>query len=326
MAATEAAAGEFGLIARIAAAFATSDPARVPLGIGDDAALLRLRAGHELVLSTDTLNVGVHFFADVPPADLGHKALAVNLSDLAAMGAEPLGFTLALSLPAVDADWCAALIGGMAATAAAHGIALVGGDTTRGPLSLTVTVLGEVPAGQALRRSGARPGDLIAVSGRLGDAAGALRALLAGETPEPDLLRALLRPEPRLALGLALRGLADAAIDISDGLLADLGHLARASGVVVQLDSARLPVSAALKTARPADWADCALAGGDDYELGLALPPDAWPAAQARAAALGVPLTVIGECLAPAAGAATGVWLDGAPAPARGWDHFGAKG
>ncbi len=325
MAATEAATGEFGLIARIAAAFAAPDPARVPLGIGDDAALLRLRPGHELVLSTDTLNAGVHFFADVPPADLGHKALAVNLSDLAAMGAEPLGFTLALSLSVVDTDWCAALIGGMAATAAAHGIALVGGDTTRGPLSLTVTVLGEVPAGQALRRSGARPGDLIAVSGCLGAAAGALRQRLAGESPEPELLRALQRPEPRLALGLALRGLADAAIDVSDGLLADLGHLARASGVVLRLDSARLPVSASLRAARPADWTDCALAGGDDYELGLALPPELWPEAQARAAELGVPLTVIGECVAPTADTSAGVWLDGTPAPARrGWDHFRA--
>lgn len=321
------AATEFGLIDRIAAAFAPPDPARVPLGIGDDAALLRLRPGHELVLSTDTLNAGVHFFPEVPPADLGHKALAVNLSDLAAMGAEPLGFTLALSLPAIDADWCAALIAGMAATAAAHGIALVGGDTTRGPLSLTVTVLGEVPAGAALRRSGARPGDLIAVSGRLGDAAGALRALQSGEPADPALLRALQRPEPRLALGRALRGLAHAAVDVSDGLLADLGHIARASGVVAMLESTRLPVSAVLKTARPADWADCALAGGDDYELGLAVPPEVWSEAQARAAELGVPLTVIGECRAPADGEAPGMWLDGAPALARrGWDHFGAKG
>lgn len=319
------AATEFGLIERIAAAFTRPDPARVPLGIGDDAALLRLTPGHELVISTDTLNVGVHFFAEVPPADLGHKALAVNLSDLAAMGAEPLGFTLALSLPAIDADWCAALFAGMAATAAAHGIALVGGDTTRGPLSLTVTVLGEVPAGQALRRDRALPGDLIAVSGRLGDAAGALRALLAGEAADPALRQALQRPEPRRALGRALRGLAHAAVDVSDGLLADLGHIARASGVVARVDSTRLPVSTALKAARPSDWADCVLGGGDDYELCVTLLPAAWPEAQARAEALGVPLTRIGECRAPAAGESPGVWLDGAPAPSRrGWDHFGA--
>lgn len=320
------AATEFGLIDRIAAAFARPDPARVPLGIGDDAALLRLTPGHELVLSTDTLNAGVHFFADVPPADLGHKALAVNLSDLAAMGAEPLGFTLALSLPAIDADWCAALIAGLAATAAAHGIALVGGDTTRGPLSLTVTVLGELPAGQALRRDRAQPGDLVAVSGRLGDAAGALRALLAGEPADSRLLPALQRPQPRLALGMALRGLGHAAVDVSDGLLADLGHIARASGVIATVESTRLPVSTVLKAARPADWVDCALAGGDDYELCVTLPPAAWAEAQARAEALGVPLTPIGECRAPSAGESPGVWLDGAPAPVRrGWDHFGGS-
>ena len=229
--------GEFDLIAR----YFTRPVRHAALGVGDDCALLAPRPGMQLAISSDMLVEGRHFFADVDPEALGHKALAVNLSDLAACGARPLAFTLALALPRVDEAWLAGFSKGLLALADAHGCELVGGDTTQGPLNICITVFGEVPAGQALLRSGARAGDDIYVSGTLGDARLALEALL-GHIHLPDELLAqarqrLERPTPRVALGLALRGIASSAMDASDGLLGDLGHILRASGVGADIDA-----------------------------------------------------------------------------------------
>lgn len=223
--------GEFDLIAR----YFTRPVRHAALGVGDDCALLAPRPGMQLAISSDMLVEGRHFFADVDPEALGHKALAVNLSDLAACGAKPLAFTLALALPRADEAWLAGFSKGLLALADAHGCELVGGDTTQGPLNICITVFGEVPAGQALLRSGARAGDDIYVSGTLGDARLALEALL-GHIHLPGELLAqarqrLERPTPRVALGLALRGIASSAMDVSDGLLGDFGHILKASGV-----------------------------------------------------------------------------------------------
>ena len=271
---------EFDLIERIRARAIARDG--VLLGIGDDAALLKVPAGHELVVTADTLNAGVHFPADAPPADIGWKALAVNLSDLASMGARPAWCTLSLSLPGDDTAWLDAFLDGFLGLADTHAVALVGGDTTRGPLSIAVTAMGWVEAGAALRRDGARPGDDVWVTGTLGDAAAAL--VLGGYAPIPldgvampvveagnaAALRArLARPAPRVAVGRALAGLAHACVDVSDGLLADLGHICRRSGVGAEIELARLPASPALRAAYADDELRAALqaAGGDDYEL-----------------------------------------------------------
>lgn len=271
---------EFDLIERIRARAIARDG--VLLGIGDDAALLKVPAGHELVVTADTLNAGVHFPADAPPADIGWKALAVNLSDLASMGARPAWCTLSLSLPGDDTAWLDAFLDGFLGLADTHAVALVGGDTTRGPLSIAVTAMGWVEAGAALRRDGARPGDDVWVTGTLGDAAAAL--VLGGYVPIPldgvampvveagnaAALRArLARPAPRVAVGRALAGLAHACVDVSDGLLADLGHICRRSGVGAEIELARLPASPALRAAYADDELRAALqaAGGDDYEL-----------------------------------------------------------
>ena len=271
---------EFDLIKRIRARAIARDG--VLLGIGDDAALLQVPAGHELVVTADTLNAGVHFPADATPADIGWKALAVNLSDLASMGARPAWCTLSLSLPGDDTAWLDAFLDGFLGLADTHAVALVGGDTTRGPLSIAVTAMGWVEAGAALRRDGARPGDDVWVTGTLGDAAAAL--VLGGYVPIPldgvampvveagnaAALRArLARPAPRVAVGRALAGLAHACVDVSDGLLADLGHICRRSGVGAEIELARLPASPALRAAYADDELRAALqaAGGDDYEL-----------------------------------------------------------
>jgi thiamine-monophosphate kinase len=278
------------------------------LGVGDDAALLAPTPGCELVVSVDMLVCGRHFFADVDPEALGHKTLAVNLSDLAAMGALPRWALLAGALPDADAGWIAAFARGFFALADAFAVDLVGGDTTRGPLNLCVTVLGEAPAGQALRRSGAAPGEAIFVSGRLGDAALALAhhrgqvALTATELAACD--RALLWPTPRLALGQRLRGLASAAIDVSDGLVGDLGHVLSASGVGATLELAALPRSSALArllagSERTLALA-CLLAGGDDYELCFTAPLGAAALLAAMAKELTVPLARIGRVEASA--------------------------
>ncbi|PJK00469.1 thiamine-phosphate kinase [Lysobacteraceae bacterium NML91-0213] len=287
--------GEFDLIARIRARAGTRDD--VVLGIGDDAAVLQPPPGRQLVVCTDTLNAGVHFPDDTAPADIGWKALAVNLSDLAAMGAVPAWCTLSLSLPDADPARADALLDGLLELAAQHGVALVGGDTTRGPMSLCVTAVGHVAPGGALRRDGARAGDELWVSGTLGDAAAALRGWSRGDPVLPALRTRLDRPTPRVALGLALSGLATAAIDISDGLLADLGHLLAASRVGAEVDVDALPASTALHAA----CADAELrrglqaGGGDDYELCFTAPPALHDAVRAAAVRVGIPVTPIGR-------------------------------
>lgn len=265
----------------------------VTLGIGDDCALLSVPADHELAITTDTLVAGRHFPLSTTAYDIGWKSLAVSLSDLAAMGAEPRAFLLALTLDAADPAWLAEFALGLRALARKHQVALIGGDTTRGPLSINVTALGTIPRGQALRRSGARAGDAVCVTGTLGDAALALLRLQAGESP---LSVRLNRPEPRVAAGLALRALAHAAIDLSDGLAGDLSHILAASGLGAIIEAQRLPMSEAFeRLSAPQQRLALQAQGGDDYELCVCLPPDRVDAARA---ALAIPLTVIGSITA----------------------------
>ncbi|GAB3367592.1 MULTISPECIES: thiamine-phosphate kinase [Giesbergeria] len=294
--------GEFDLIAR----YFTRPVRRAVLGVGDDCALLQPRAGMQLAVSSDMLVEGRHFFAGTNAYRLGHKALAVNLSDLAACGARPVAFTLALALPSVDEPWLQAFSSGLLALADAHGCELVGGDTTQGPLNICITVFGEVPAGQALLRSGARAGDDLYVSGQLGDARLALESLLGHlELPSAVLGPAQQRleaPTPRVALGQALRGIASAALDVSDGLLGDLGHLLRASGVGACVDtSCTSALLAAQAQARLCGQPlktelvrQCTLAGGDDYELLFTAAASQRPAVLAAAQASTTPITRIG--------------------------------
>ncbi|MBI5919382.1 MAG: thiamine-phosphate kinase [Nitrosomonadales bacterium] len=308
---------EFSLIARY---FTRPTPSAV-LGVGDDAALLRVAPGMELAVSTDMLVSGTHFFPDAEPFLLGHKTLAVNLSDLAAMGAVPRWATLALSLPGEDEAWLRAFSSGFFALAESHGVELIGGDTTRGPLNLSVTIMGEVPSGTALRRDGAKPCDDIWVSGALGDAALALAHLQGRVTLDAAQFAAcapaLHQPQPRLALGQALRGLASAAIDISDGLLADLGHILERSQVGAEIEFAALPSSAVLRSLPTRDGeaagslvasltpapspggsgelrARCILAGGDDYELCFTAPQARRAEVEQLAQRLTLPLSRIG--------------------------------
>ncbi|WP_085314449.1 thiamine-phosphate kinase [Derxia lacustris] len=316
--------GEFELIERLFKAPAAGLAARRPgvlLGIGDDCALLD--AG-PLAISTDMLVEGRHFFRDADPAALGHKALAVNLSDLAAMGAEPLGFTLALALPAErarDLPWCEALAAGMLALAAEHDCALIGGDTTAGPLTLSITVFGRVDPARALRRDGARDGDDIWISGVLGDAAFALERRYAGRPASAAADLRLDRPTPRVALGRALAGVASAAIDLSDGLAGDLAHVLAASRLGARVDLDRLPLSAELLALSPGQRHRLALAGGDDYELCFTAAPAQREAVLAASRASATPVARIG-----AVSATPGlVWLDaGQPVELalRGFDHF----
>ncbi len=295
--------GEFDLIAR----YFTRPVRHAALGVGDDCALLAPRPGMQLAISSDMLVEGRHFFPDVDPEALGHKALAVNLSDLAACGARPLAFTLALALPRVDESWLAGFSKGLLALADAHGCELVGGDTTLGPLNICITVFGEVPAGQALLRSGARAGDDIYVSGTLGDARLALEALL-GHIHLPDELLAqarqrLERPTPRVALGLALRGLASSAMDVSDGLLGDFGHILKASGVGACIrtdETIKLIAASAFPSSATGQFDQkllhqCTLAGGDDYELLFTAPPQHRAAVAEAAAQSQTPVTRIGQ-------------------------------
>jgi thiamine-monophosphate kinase len=250
--------------------------ADVVVPIGDDGAVLDVPADQQLVVSTDTLNAGVHFPADADALDIGHKSLAVNLSDLAAMGAAPAWFTLNLSLPRVDTSWLDGFCRGLFALAQEHQVQLVGGDTTRGPLSISIAIYGFVPRGQALLRSGAGVGDLVYVTGELGDAAlGLLQhdgKLQLPEAQRAQVLQRLHRPTPRVREALSLRGLATACIDISDGLIADLGHILEASKVGAQIDLARLPLSAIYRQQRPSLGWQWALGHGDDYELCFTLP------------------------------------------------------
>lgn len=286
---------EFDLIRR----YFTHEVAHTDLGVGDDAALFRLRPGMQLAASTDMLVAGTHFFADTDASDLGWKTLAVNVSDLAAMGAEPRWALLALSLPQADEDWIAAFARGFLECARTFGIDLIGGDTTRGPLNLAVTILGEVPAGKAITRAGAHVGDDLWVSGQPGRAALGLATLRGQVALPPDgrnaCLAALQRPQPRVALGLGLREVASAMLDVSDGLLGDLAHLLERSGVGAVIEAGALPIEPLLACGATADAARKALlGGGDDYELVFAAPKSARAAVLATAQSLGLPVTRIG--------------------------------
>lgn len=316
--------GEFELIDRVFRR--AGRPLRqTALGIGDDAALIRPAPGMELAISTDLLVSGTHFLADTDPADLGWKTLAVNLSDLAAMGAEPRWATLGIAVPpGLTFDWIEAFAAGFFECADRFGVDLVGGDTTRGPCTLAVTIVGDVPAGQALRRDGARVGDTVWVSGTPGRAALGL-ACLQGKCSLPeaqraDCIAALQRPQPRVALGLALRGIAHAAIDVSDGMLGDLGHILNASGVGAEL---QLPADGPVLPG-PVFDRDAFLAGGDDYELLFTAPASADTHIRALGDRLDLPLTPLGRLVAAPAGQLTvrdAAGVDITPAR-RGYDHF----
>ena len=290
---------EFSLIQRY---FTRATPSAI-LGVGDDAALVRVASGMELAISTDMLVSGIHFFSDADPYLLGHKALAVNLSDMAAMGAAPRWATLALSLPKEDSVWLEKFSAGFFALADEYEVDLIGGDTTHGPLNLSITIMGEVPQGKALRRDGAQVGDEIWVSGKVGDAALALAHRQAKVKLDDSGFAAaeyaLHHPSPRVALGIALRGIAHSAIDISDGLLADLGHILERSAVGAEIHFATVPVSTHLQ-----NWlaqeigVRCALAGGDDYELCFTVPAKLHAEIEKLSTQLELPLTCIGKVVA----------------------------
>ncbi|KJJ97691.1 thiamine monophosphate kinase [Burkholderiaceae bacterium 26] len=286
---------EFELIRR----YFTRPTPKATLGVGDDCALLAPRPGHELAISTDMLVAGRHFFPHAEPRALGHKALAVNLSDLAAMGAEPRAFTLAVALPEANPAWLKPFSEGLLALADAFHCELIGGDTTRGPLTLSLTVFGDVPTAAALRRDAARPGDDLWVSGTVGDARLALGALRNEWALTPDALAQVQprmdMPTPRVALGLALRGVARAALDISDGLLGDLGHILTQSRVGATITVDDVPRSATLATQPLPLQLQCTLAGGDDYELCFTAPADARDAVVAAGQRAGVAVTRIGR-------------------------------
>ncbi|MBP7565962.1 MAG: thiamine-phosphate kinase [Burkholderiaceae bacterium] len=320
--------GEFDLIAR----HFKRPVKHAVLGGGDDCALIAPTAGMQLAISSDMLVEGRHFLSTVDPARLGHKALAVNLSDLAACGARPVAFTLALSLPRADDAWLERFAQGLYALADTHGCELIGGDTTQGPLNLCITVFGEVPAGQALLRSGARAGDDIYVSGTLGAARAALEVFRGTlSLPEPALAVARERmeqPTPRVALGQALRGIASAALDLSDGLLGDLGHVLAASRVGARIEAERVLGCFGLRDAGPlpalgeSQRLECVMAGGDDYELAFTAPPQARAAVEAAARAASTPVQRIGRIEAEAG--LRVVQADGTPLAQRfqSFDHF----
>lgn len=305
----------------------------VKLGIGDDAAVVAVPAGQELAIAIDTMVEGVHFPHGTWAADIGWKSLAVNLSDLAAMGASPAWALLALTLPSQPAEQLREFIDGyaegFAQLAQPHRLALIGGDTTRGPLTVSVAVHGFVPPQKALTRSGARPGDVVLVTGTLGDAAGGLRLLQRGaRIDEGDgraayLIERLHRPTPRLSAGLALRERASACIDVSDGLLADLGHLCEESGTGAEIEATLLPRSPMLMASFDEPTVrDLALAGGDDYELCFTVPPSLVADVQSDLARLGCGATRIGRMVEGSGvrvRGADGQWLEATP---RGWDHF----
>lgn len=306
----------------------------LPLGVGDDCALLEVASGHVLAVSVDTLVAGVHFFSDQPPESIGHKAVAAALSDLAAMGARPLGILLALTLPRIEESWLRRLADGVRRPLDSLGIPLVGGDTTRGPLALSVTVLGEIRVGQELRRCGASPGDLVVVSGTLGGAAGGLQLAMAdprsrgrGDLWSRNAMRRYLFPEARISLGLALAGRANAAIDISDGLLSDLGHLCNASGCGACIQTAAIPQDPSLAELSSEMLFPLVVAGGDDYEIVFAWPETERSALESLAIETKLPLTVIGRFTE-----GTGIELvdrDGCRVQApesTGYEHFVAAG
>ena len=318
---------EFEIIRR----YFTRPVKRALLGVGDDCALIAPESGNVLAVSTDMLVEGRHFFAGADAAALGHKALAVNLSDLAAMGAAPRYATLALALPDADEAWLAQFAQGFFALADAFGTELIGGDTTRGPRTISITVMGEIPAELALRRDGAKAGDDIWLSGASGDAALGLahmegRVRLSDEALAHCLQR-LHTPLPRVALGIALRGVASSAIDVSDGLVADIGHIGERSGVAIELRFADLPRSAALASCEEGHLAqECLLAGGDDYELAFTAAASSRARLAALATELGLPLTRIGRVRAGEPGRVAVIDAAGKTMTLRtkGFDHFGA--
>ncbi len=314
---------EFDLIRRY---FTRATPNAL-LGVGDDAALLQVSAGQVLAVSSDMLVSGTHFFNDADPYLLGHKTLAVNLSDMAAMGASPRWVTLAIAMPDADETWLERFSAGFFALAQQYGVELVGGDTTRGPLNLCVTVFGEVPAQQALRRSGAQPGDEVWVSGRLGDAALALAQLqgrIALSAADYAVCApALHSPQPRIALGLALRGIAHSAIDISDGLLVDLRHILEASRVAARLNFAAVPISTLVRSHLQQPLArQCVLCGGDDYELCFTAPAARHAELLELSARLDLPLTCIGNIIAGQGCVVLDSAGDQLDIKVTGYDHF----
>lgn len=287
---------EFDLIAR----YFTRTPKRAVLGVGDDAALVRVRPGMELAVSTDMLVSGTHFLPQVDPFRLGHKALAVNVSDMAAMGAEPRWVVLALSLPGADAGWLRKLSRGFFGLADEFGIDLIGGDTTRGPLNLCVTIFGEVPRGKALRRDGARKGDDVWISGELGSAAIGLAhrqgRIRLSRAAAARCATALELPQPRVSLGLGLRGIASAALDVSDGLMGDLTHICECSALGADIELERIPRSADLARIADAELVNAALlSGGDDYELCFTAPPRRRDRIESLGGRLGLKVTRIGR-------------------------------
>lgn len=305
---------------------------RTVLGVGDDAALIRADKGQLLAVAADMLVAGRHFFRDADPESVGHKALAVNLSDMAAMGATPRWATLGIALPKADTRWVAAFAKGFMTLARKHGVALIGGDTTRGPLNICVQIIGELPARQALRRDGAKAGDDLWVSGTLGDAALAVAAKSKRIKLKPaELKQAQQRldwPVPRVALGLALRGVARSAIDVSDGLVADLGHICERSRVAAVVAFERLPVSASLRRHLASPVAQSALlGGGDDYELCFTAAPAKRAAVECAALGARVKVTRIGRVIRAPAGVCSVVVMDRDGLPLalqqKGFDHFG---
>ncbi len=315
---------EFDLIAR----HFTRPVRHTVLGVGDDGAVIHPATGMDLVISTDMLVAGTHFLPDTDPEALGWKALAVNLSDLAAMGAQPRWAVVAAALPEADEAWIAAFAHGFFAAAEAFDVDVIGGDTTRGPLNITPTVFGEVPCGQAITRAGAHAGDDLWVSGMPGLAALGLHhrqgKVSLQETARESCLAALERPQPRVDLGLALRGLASAAIDVSDGLLADIGHILDGSALAADIEFASLPRATLDACADAALAQRCLLAGGDDYELAFSTPAGKRKEIEALSPRLGLPLTRIGSLRAGIPGAI--VLLDAAGQPMQvgrqGFDHF----
>jgi thiamine-monophosphate kinase len=319
--------GEFDLIRRFF--LKRGAPRRgsgVLLGIGDDAALLELPQGTDLVATVDTVVCGTHFLEGADPRSIGHRAMAVNLSDMAAMGATPAWATLALTLPGVEASWLEEFAAGLLQLGAEHAVELVGGDTTRGPLTVSVQIMGHVPHGTALRRSGAAAGDILAVSGTLGDAAAGLALLKKPAARLTAQAQALIQrfnyPTPRVQLGIAARGVAGAAMDLSDGLVGDLPKLALASGVAAHVAIEKLPLSAAMLDTIGIEQArDWALAGGEDFEMLLAIAPDRFPALKRSADQLNLTLTPIGE-LRTGAGVTWSLNGNDFVPSVSGYDHF----
>ncbi len=301
----------------------------VKLGVGDDCALLALPPGQTLAVSTDMLVEGRHFFAGADPEKLGHKALAVNLSDLAAMGAKPMAFTLALALPSADESWLAGFAQGLFKLADVEGIRLIGGDTTRGPLNLCITVMGSVTEDQAFRRDTAKSGDDLWVSGTLGDARLALEALQ-GKITLPDQLMALAeerlhRPTPRCALGMALRGIAHAAVDVSDGLLGDLGHILARSQLGADIHATPLPPGLALAQQSADRQLEFMLNGGDDYELCFTAPPEQRDAVLSAAASANTSVTRIGSLKSDKGIQILDAAGNALPFTSHSFDHFGKE-